>query len=304
MSGGWKELSNELASATEKASAQIVAVHTGPRGSSSGIVLRSGVIVTAEHALRSDEEIRVTLPDGREAGAALAGRDGASDVAVLNCPEATGITSELATVEGLRPASVVLLVGRTRASGPVAALGVVSLYVKERSCWGGTNLKPYIRLDVGLQRTAVGGAVVDAEGRILGMATPRFAGYGLLVLPASMLNPIVDALLKSGRVPRGYLGVGLQAVRLPEPLRQGLSLSQKSGAIVLELEAGGPASKAGVLIGDILVGINGNPVQHLAEVHSHLATSEAGGELKVKLIRGGELREFTIEVGKRPHGGG
>lgn len=302
MSAGLRELSNELANATEKAAAHTVAVHTGPRGSSSGIIWRNEVIVTAEHALRSDDEIRITLPDGREAGATLAGRDAASDVAVLKCAEGKTAVSDWGPAEGMRAGSLVLVVGRTRVSGPVAALGVVSLSAKERRSWGGTTLRPYVRLDVGLQRTAIGGAVVDAEGKVGGMATPRFAGFGALVLPASTVNPIVDALLKTGSVPRGYLGVGLQPVRLPESLRQSLSLSQKTGVIALEVAPAGPAGKAGVTIGDILVTINGSAVQHLGDIHSHLGSSEVGKRIQVRVVRGGELRELVIEVGQRPQG--
>lgn len=302
MSAGLKEVSNELAIATEKAGAHTVAVHTGPRGSSSGIIWRSGVIVTAEHALRSDEEIRVTLPDGREVSAALAGRDASSDVAVLKCAEATTAVGDWGATEGLRAGSLALVVGRTRVSGPVAALGVVSLSAKERRSWGGTTMRPYVRLDVSLQRTAVGGAVLDAGGKIVGMATPRFAGFGALVLSGSTVNPIVDALLKTGSVPRGYLGVGLQPVRLPESLRQTLSLNQKAGVIALEVAPAGPAGKAGVLVGDIFVAINEKPVQHLGDVHSQMGSSEVGKKIQAKLIRGGELRDVAVEVGQRPEG--
>lgn len=302
MSAGLKELSTDLANATERAAAHAVAVHAGPRGSSSGIIWRNGVIVTAEHALRNEDEIRVTLPDGREVGATVVGRDAASDVAVLKCPEATGAVSDWGNSEGLKAGSLVLVVGQTRASGPIAALGVVSLSAKERRSWGGTTWRPYIRLDVGLQRTAVGGAVLDAEGKIVGMATPRFAGFGALVLPASAVNPIVEALLKSGNVPRGYLGVGLQPVRLPDSFRQKLSLTQKTGVIALEVVADGPAGKAGILVGDIFVGIGGNAVQHLGEIHAQLGASEVGKKIQARLIRGGEIREVAIEVGQRAQG--
>jgi S1-C subfamily serine protease len=300
MSAGLKEFSNELANATEKAAGHTIAVHTGPRGSSSGIIWRNGVIVTAEHALRSDEEIRVTLPDGREVSATLAGRDAASDVAVLKCAETTTAVSDWGPTEEMRAGSLVIVVGRTRVSGPVAALGVVSLSAKERRSWGGTTLQPYVRLDVGLQRTAIGGAVVDSGGKVVGMATPRFAGFGALVLPASIVNPIVDALLKTGSVPRGYLGVGLQPVRLPESLRETFSLNQRTGVIALEVAPAGPAGKAGVLVGDIFVAIDGNPVHHLGDIHSHLGSSVVGKKIQAKLIRGGELREVVIEVGQRP----
>src|SRR5215471_6821662 len=172
------ELSNALAQETSRAATSVVAVHTEQRGSSSGIVWRSGVIVTAEHALRRDEEIQVTLPDGSVVPATLAGRDASTDLAVLKCAEAASAVGATSDASAIKPGSLVLVVGRTRASGPVAALGAVSLVAGERRTWTGAALAPYIRLDVGLQPTAVGGAVIDPAGHVIGVATPRFARFG------------------------------------------------------------------------------------------------------------------------------
>src|SRR6266566_8561656 len=208
------ELSNALAQATDRAATSVVAIHTERRGSSSGVVWRRGVIVTPEHALRRDEEIQLTLPNGRIVSATLAGRDPSTDIAVLKCAEADNAVPEFGDVATLKPGSLALVVGRTRASGPVAALGVVSLVAPDRRAWTGASLAPYIRLDVGLQPTAVGGAVIDARGNIVGMATPRFARFGAIAVPASTVNKIADTLLQKGRIPHGFLGVGLQAVRL------------------------------------------------------------------------------------------
>jgi len=201
------ELSNALAQATDRAAANIVAVHTERRGSSSGIVWRTGVIITSEHSLRRDEEIQVTLPNGRVAPATLVGRDPSTDLAVLKCADATNAVPEFGDVAALKPGSLTLVVGRTRASGPVAALGVVSLVAADRRTWTGASLIPYVRLDVGLQPTAVGGAVIDASGKVVGLATPRFARFGAIAVPASSINKIADTLLQKGHIPRGYLGV-------------------------------------------------------------------------------------------------
>jgi S1-C subfamily serine protease len=305
------ELSNSLALATEKAAAQVVAVHTETRGSSSGVIWRDGVVVTAEHALRRDEEIRVTLQDGSVVEATLAGRDPATDIAVLKCPAARAAVSEFGDAATLKPGHLTLVVGRTRASGPVAALGVVSLVVAERRTWTGTSLSPYIRLDVGLQPTAVGGAVVNAAGRVVGMATPRFARFGAIAIPAAAMNAVVDTLLARGHMPRGFLGVGLQSVRLPEDLRALLQKnqtqqnqpSQKSGAMVLQVEPGGPAGRAGLMIGDILVSLAGRPIHRVEDVQFHTHGDTIGKSLAVRLIRGGALQETAIVVGERPQGG-
>jgi S1-C subfamily serine protease len=303
MSAELIELSNALAQATERAAANIVAVHAEARGSSSGVVWRAGIIVTAEHALRRDEEIHATLPDGRVVPATLAGRDPSTDLAVLKCTEASAAVPGLGDAKSLKPGSLTLVVGRTRASGPVAALGVVSLVAPERRTWAGAALAPYIRLDVGLQPTAVGGAVVDAQGRTVGIATPRFTRFGAMAIPASAVDRVVDTLLQKGHIPQGYLGVGLQPVRLPEALRQSLQRSEKTAAIVLEVEPESPAHKAGIVIGDILVALAGQPIARLEDVHAQLHGEAIGKPLALKFVRGGAAQEVNIVVGERRRGG-
>jgi S1-C subfamily serine protease len=297
------ELSNALASATELAAATVVAVHSEPRGSASGVIWRPGVIVTSEHALRRDEDIRVTLTDGRVAQATLVGRDPSTDLAVLKCPEATNAIADIGEPSTLKPGSFILAVGRTRASGPVAAFGVVSLVANERKTWTGVSLSPYVRLDVSIQPTAVGGAVVDAAGKIFGVITPRFGRFGSTLTPAATVNSVVDTLLEKGRIPRGYLGVGLQPVRLPEALRQTLKREERAAVIVLEIEPNSPANRAGLMIGDIIVSLAGNAVSRLEDIHSKLHGSAIGKPLAIGFVRGGELQQVEIVIAERPHGG-
>lgn len=303
MSAELIELSNALAKATDHAAASVAAVHAEARGSSSGVVWRDGIIVTAEHALRHDEEIHATLPDGRVVPATLAGRDPSTDLAVLKCSEADKQQIEVDDSSTIKPGSLTLVVGRTRASGPVAALGVVSLVVAERRTWAGSSLAPYIRLDVGLQPTAVGGAVVDVHGKILGIASPRFARFGAIAIPSATVDRVVETLLKKGRIPRGYLGVALQPVRLPDSLRQSLQHGEKTAAIILEVEPDGPAHKAGIVIGDILVSLAGQPVSRPENVQAHLQAENIGKSLSAKIVRGGAVREVSISVGDRTSGG-
>jgi len=297
------ELSNALASTTEQAAATVVAVHSEPRGSASGVVWRSGVIVTSEHALRRDEDIRVTLADGRVAQATLVGRDPSTDLAVLKCAEATTAIANAGDPTTLKPGSLILAVGRTRASGPVAAFGIVSLVANERKTWTGVSLTPYVRLDVSIQPTAVGGAVVDAEGKIFGVITPRFGRFGSTLTPATTVNNVVDTLLEKGRIPRGYLGVGLQPVRLPEALRQTLKREERTAVIVLEIEPDSPANRAGLMIGDIIVSLGGNVVSRLEDIHSKLHGSAIGKPFAIGFVRGGALQQAEITVAERPHGG-
>ena len=297
------ELSNALASATEQAAATVVAVHSEPRGSASGVVWRPGVIVTSEHALRRDEDIRITLADGRVVQAALVGRDPSTDLAVLECADATNATGAPGDPTTLKPGSLILAVGRTRASGPVAAFGAVSLVAQERKTWTGVSLTPYVRLDVSIQPTAVGGAVVDAAGKIFGVITPRFGRFGSTLTPAATVNNVVDTLLEKGRIPRGYLGVGLQPVRLPEALRQALKRDERTAVIVLEIEPNSPADRAGLMIGDIIVSLAGNTVSRLEDIHSQLHGSAIGKPFAIGFVRAGALQQAEITVAERPHGG-
>jgi S1-C subfamily serine protease len=138
---------------------------------------------------------------------------------------------------------------------------------------------------------------------VVGLATPRFARFGAIAVPASTVNKIADTLLKEGRIPRGYLGLGLQPLRLPDGLRESLQRNEKTAAIVLEVHPDGPAHKAGIVIGDILVSLAGRPVTRLEDVQSHLAGDAIGKSLLLKFVRGGSIQEGSIIVAERPHGG-
>ena len=145
--------------------------------------------------------------------------------------------------------------------------------------------------------------MIDAHGRIVGLASPRFGRFGVTAVPASTVNTVVDTLLQKGRIPRGYLGVGLQPVRLPEAIRETLLREQKTATIVLEVEPDGPAHKAGVLIGDILVSLDGRPVARLEDVHAQLHGAEIGKLLALQFVRGGAVQSASIVVGERKSGG-
>jgi S1-C subfamily serine protease len=267
------------------------------------VTWRAGVIVTAEHTLRRDEEIHVTLPDGRVVPATLAGRDPSTDIAVLKCAEAAATPAPFGDAAALKPGAITLVVGRTRASGPVAALGVVSLATAERHTWTGASLAPYVRLDIGLQPTAAGGAVIDAHSRIVGIASPRFGRFGVTAIPAATVTAVVETLLQKGHIPHGYLGVGLQPVRLPDAIRQSLHRDAKTAAIVLEVEPDGPAHNAGLVIGDILVAFAGQQVARLEDIHAQLHGASIGKPLALQFVRGGAVQETSITVGERKSGG-
>lgn len=295
-------LSNELAAAAERAGRSVVAVHARPRFASSGLLWRKGVIVTADHTIRREEEIRVTLPDGRTVPAELAGRDPGTDLAVLKA-EASEASFETAVAESLKAGNLVLAVGRAGETGISAALGVVSNASGPWHTWRGGKLDRFLRLDLGLYPGASGGAVVDAGGKLIGIATAGLSRTSILAIPMETVSRVAQELLSKGHVARGFLGVGLQPIALPEHLRTKLNLPAESqgaaGLMVLSVEPDGPAGRAGIVLGDVLAALDGKAVTDTGEVQEFLGSEYVGKAVKASLVRGGEPAEVTITIGER-----
>lgn len=290
MANEWAALSNDLAAAVERAGRSVVAVHARPRFSSSGVIWRPGVIVTAQHTIRREEEITITLPDGASRPATLAGADAGMDLAVLRIAEPAGeAISQFA--EETRPGHLALAVGRSEDSGVNASLGIISAVSGSWRTWRGGRLDQYIRLDLTMYPMSSGGAVVDSAGAVIGVATSGLSRLAGLAIPAASINRVLDEILSRGRVARGYLGVGLQPVSLPD---------HQKGLIVLSTETGGPAANAGVLIGDILISVNGKAVSDTEDVQSAMEGTRPGESVEAGLLRGGTEKRLAITIGERP----
>jgi len=284
-------LSNELAGAVEQAGRAVVAVNARPRFASSGVLWRPGIVVTAEHAIRRRDEIGITLPDGRTSSATLAGRDAGTDLAVLKLAENGAPTAAFGSSETLKPGQVVLAIGRSPDSGVNATMGIMSAVSGPWRSWRGGQIDQYLRLDLTLYPGSSGGAVVDTTGRVLGIATSALSRIAGLAVPASTVNRVVDELLRTGHVARGYLGLGLHPVALPDG---------NTGLISLSAEPDGPAARAGVLIGDILVALDGKPVRDTDDIQSVLDRESVGKPVAARIVRGGQVIELNITVGERP----
>jgi S1-C subfamily serine protease len=292
-------LSNNLADSVEQAGNSVVAVNARSRMSSSGIHWRQGIVVTADETIKREEEITVGLPDGRTVPATLVGRDPSTDVAVLKLQNVELPVAEIGDTSSLKVGHLVLALGRASESGLSASMGVVStLGAAWRSYYGGL-IDQFIRLDLTLYPGFSGGPLVEASGRIVGMNTsgPR---HTVLTIPASTVNRVVDQLLEKGRIARGYLGLSMQPVRLPETLKTTLNLSSVGGVIVVNVESNGSADKAGVLIGDVLVSLDGSPVSDTSDVLALLGPQSVGKSLNVQIIRAGELVEVALTPAERP----
>jgi S1-C subfamily serine protease len=294
-------LSNDLADAVARAGAGVVAINARERIPSSGIVWRAGLVVTASHTIRRDGDITVMLPDGRTTPATLAGRDTSTDIAVLKVDEAAGINPvEIGDSSELRVGHIVLAVGRVSERGPSASLGIVSTLGGAWRTWRGGLIDQFVRLDMGIYDGFSGSPLVDARGRVLGVNTSGLARGGAFTIPASTVNRVAVELLARGRVARAYLGVGMQPVRLPDSIKDKFNLTKASGVMVLSTEPGGPADKAGLLIGDVLVALDSTPVADTDDVQAALGPERVGQDLNATVIRAGGLTQLIIKVGERP----
>ena len=297
-------LSLELAATAERAGQSVVAVNARWRNASSGVLWRNGVVVTADHTIRREEEIRVTLPDGRSTAAELAGRDPGTDLAVLKVDTADAAIPRSPAPDSIKTGNLALAIGRSEQTGVSAAMGVVSNVSGPWHTWRGGKLDRFIRLDIGLYPGLSGAAVVDAEGKLIGIATAGLSRTSLLAIPAATIDRVTDELLRQGHIARGYLGVGLQPIPLPEHLRTKLKSAEgglaQGGLIVLSVEPDGPAGQAGVLIGDVLIALDRTSVSGTDDVQEFLSGDRVGKPLTASLLRGGDLIERKVTVGERP----
>ncbi|MCC6983306.1 MAG: serine protease [Bauldia sp.] len=277
------DLSAALAALTEETAAKLVAVHGRPRVGASGIVLRDGLVVTAEEALERDEDVEVTLPDGSRKAAALVGRDPTTDVALLRVEGAPAATWTQATET--TAGALALAVGRG-VNGPLAALGVTSEIGGQWESLRGGTIDRRIRLNLRLEGRLEGGAVVDASGGIVGMAAlgPRRRA---IVIPIETVSRVAEQLAATGYIARGYLGVGLH------PTREG-------GVIVVGVDESGPAKAAGLLLGDVLTEWNGTRIGSVEEIFARLGPGSVGEQVRLGILRGGKAASVELTIGQRP----
>jgi len=296
-------LSEQIASTVEQVAQSIVSVHARHRFESSGVHWSPEIVVTADHALRRDDGIRVTAPDGSKLDAEVVGRDPGTDLAVLRV-KGLGIpvASKDENLVTTTPGNIVLAVGRSKDSA-VAAFGVISNISGPSQTWRGGRLDQVVRLDLSLHPAGAGGAVVGASGKLIGIATPALSRVSVFAIPLSTVNRVTDSLVAHGRVPRGYLGVGLQPIAIPEHLKSKLNLANSTGLIAISVENEGPAGQAGMSIGDVLLELGGRATQRTENVQEVLSTEAVGKKIVARILRGGNLVELPITIGERPRRG-
>lgn len=298
-------LSASLADLVERAAPSAVAIEARHRIGSSGFLYQPGVIVTADHAIRRDEDIPVILPDGVRATASLAGRDPDTDIAVLRVPN--GATPQaapaLTPAPTLRTGEIVVAVGR-HAPGPLAAMGIVSTSAGAWKTWRGGQVDALLRLDIGASPRSSGSLVIDTQGRFAGMLTTGLTRTAPIAIPAATIARIAAELLERGHIAHGYLGVSLHPVPLPAAgsvsaaIADAIRRKQRSGVMVLTVEPGNPAEEGGILAGDVIVEIANQPIADTDDMQAALRGA-IGKELPVVVLRAGARTELRVTVGER-----
>jgi|SRR5690348_11111661 S1-C subfamily serine protease len=288
-----------LADLVEKAATGVVAVKAAPYRVVSGLIVREDLIAVSNHSLRREDEIPIQGIDGTQHAAKILGRDPTVDLAFLKVKSGKLKPLTPADPASLKAGALAAVVGLTIDAGPSASLGILGAVGGSRRTWRGGTLDYFFRLDVNLYPSQSGAAVVNAEGHIIGLATPGLLRHSAVAVPLITLNRIAEELLQEGRIRHGYLGVGLHPVEIPALLRGKLGITAESGLILLSVEAESAADSAGWQVGDILIAFDEKAISDIDELQTVLRGKTVGRSVKASLLRGGQLVETQVTVSER-----
>ena len=296
MSNPLLDLSNAMSAAAEKAGRSVVLVNARRRLPASGIAFAADLILTADHVVQRDEDITVVLADGSEVAAKVAGRDPGSDLAVLRLEKAAATPAEKGAPA--KVGQIVLAVGRPSTDGIEASLGTVSAISGPVRTPRGLLDSTY-RTDTTPYPGFSGGPLIDAEGRVLGLNTSGFGRGSSVTIPAEIAWKVAEQLAAHGSIKRGFLGIRSQPVELTAAAQKSLQREQASGLLLIGLETDSPAETGGLLVGDILVGLDGHPVSDPDELYASLSGDVVGKPTPAEVLRGGEPKTISVTIGER-----
>jgi S1-C subfamily serine protease len=297
-SGIWSGLSKSITETIETVQDSIVTVHGGGRSTSSGVVWRPGVIVTARHGLRRSESLQAAH-HGEPFPATLAGADAGTDLAVLRVDSSAGKPAETLSGDSMQVGEVVLAVGRSALGDISASAGIIARLGSGWRTWRGGQMDQLIRPDLQLYVGQSGSALVNEGRRVLGINSSALARNAVITVPASTIDRVVDAILERGHVPRPFLGAAMQAVPVPEALRAHFSAGVDEALLVLHVEGNAPAAAAGMLVGDLVLSVDGHLVHNVHDVQHRLAGLTVGEPVGVTVIRGGVRIDLTVILADR-----
>jgi S1-C subfamily serine protease len=288
------QFSNALAARADAAKSTVVAIRLAHERHVTGMVWQSGIVVTSEQALPRRDDFELVAPGGSILKATIAGRDPSTNVAILKPAEQLAAPS--ITAGGALTGAVALAIGADGTGGVSARLGLVNLAGGEWHSSRGGLIDRRIVLDVRLASREEGGPVFDAAGACLGMSTFGPRGQ-VIVIPAATIERVVPQLAKNGRVARGWLGVALQAVAVPDALRE--SADQSSGLMVMSVVDNGPAAQAGILAGDIILSVDGTSAHRFRRLARLFGPDSIGRKAELRLIRSGAVMTVQTTIAER-----
>lgn len=297
--GTWSELSNELQKTVQGVGQSVITVQAEGSRTVSGIVLDERTILTTASAIGDGEKIRAWVSRDHQVEAKVIGSDRGTDIALLKPDQQLGSPAVFAEDPKLAVGQLVLAIGRTWRGNLVASSGILSGLMGEWHTPRGEKVESFIRPDLNLYSGFSGGVLVGADSKVIGMNTGALRRKSSVTIPYKTIKRVAEVLREKGHIPKAYLGVGLQPVRVPESLRQRLNLTQEVGALVVHVESASPAAKAELLVGDILLGIDEQGFGHHGSA-SLVFRLEPDRDAKIAGIRGGQYFSTTIHVGERP----
>jgi S1-C subfamily serine protease len=288
------ELSAAIAARAEAAKNAVVAVHLSEGRHLTAMAWQPGVVVVSEQALPNQDEFELVAPGGSTIEAKLAGRDASTNIAVLQTADSIAAPAFVAAEAHM--GTLALAIGANGAGGASARLGIVNLVDGEWHSLRGGLIDRRIVLDIDLAHREEGGPVFDAAGGCLGMSTFGPRGQ-VIVIPHATLTRVVPQLVKDGHVSRGWLGVALHAVAVPDALRE--SADQSSGMMVMSVVENGPAAQAGIVAGDIILDVDGISAHRSRKIARYFGGDSIGRKADVRLIRGGAIITVQTTIAKR-----
>ena len=289
------EFSNALAKRAETAKPAVVAIRLAHGRHITGMVWRSEIVVASEQSLPQKDGFELVAAGGAVVTARMAGRDPATNIAILRLAEPMASPS-IAAGEA-HTGAVALAIGADGTGEASARLGLVNLAGAEWHSSRGGLIDRRIVLDLRLARHEEGGPVFDTAGACLGMSTFGPRGQ-VIAIPTATIERIVPLLLKNGRIARGWLGVALQAVAVPDALRE--TASQSSGLMVMSIVDAGPAAQAGIVAGDIVLSVDGTSTHRFRKIAGHFGSDSIGRKADLRLIRSGAVITVPTTIAERP----
>jgi len=288
-----QSFSNAVTELAESVSPSVVNVNAGRRGGTGMVWSSDGLIVTASHVIGRSAVPAVALDDGRELEAKVVGRDPFTDIALLKV-EASGLTPvKVGSADGVRVGQFVLALANATGKKASATSGIITGHRRSMRGFWGVIIEDAVVSDAKLNPGYSGGPLVDASGNLLGMNVAYFAGRGIAV-SADSLKETVEKISKDGRVKKGFLGVVVEPVELPEELARSAEVSQNDGLLVRSVESGSPAKVAGVALGDIILRLGDARATDEYELHKALSGDVVGRTLALRILRAEKVADLQV----------